>query len=265
MNEIFNVDIIKYAFLNGIIVSVLCGFLSFFVVQKKMSFLTVTISHSAFGAIALALLLKINQMVTLYILCFLIAFAVYELKKRSKLEFETVLGIFFASSMALGVVLIKFADYGAFDLSGILFGSILSTGKQDLYLSGVTSFLIFGIFVILLDKIIFTMFDEDVAAVSGINTNLINYIILISITLVVVICIKLIGIILLTAFMTIPAAIALSLTKDYRFTIFISILVSLLIFIFSFYLSYQFDLPPGATTVLVGTFLYLVVNVLKKR
>ncbi|MGA1862993.1 metal ABC transporter permease [Deferribacter thermophilus] len=265
MSDIFGIEIVKYAFLNGVIISILCGFLSFFVVQKRMSFLTVTISHSAFGAIGLALLLNINQQLALYVLSFLIAVIVFELKKRSKIEFETILGIFFAITMAIGVISLKFARNSSFDLSGILFGSILSSNRWDLFISIIISLIVFAMYFIFFDKIIFTIFDEEVAEVSGVKTNLMNYIILISLTLVVVICIKITGIILLTAFLTLPSAITLLFTKSYRITIILSIILSLIIFISSFFVAYSFDLPPGTVTVLVGGIIYLISSFLVKK
>ncbi|MGA1845636.1 metal ABC transporter permease [Deferribacter abyssi] len=263
MIDIFTLDLIRYSFFTGLILSFLCGFLSFFVIEKKLSFLTVAISHSAFGALALALLVNYNSNILLYVFCFTVAFAVYELKKRTIIDFETILGIFFAFTMALGIIFLKFSDNGAFDLNAILFGSVISSTKSDLLKAIFVSLLIFTVYSLFFKDIIFTLFDEDVAKVSGINTNFINYIILFSITLAIVIGIKIIGIILLTAFMTIPASIALSFTNSYRVTILVSTILSLFIFSISFFIAYFYDLPPGATTVVIGTIIFTLINIIK--
>ncbi|WP_246798668.1 metal ABC transporter permease [Deferribacter autotrophicus] len=265
MNDLFAIDIIKYSFLTGLILSVLCGFLSFFIVEKKLSFLTVAVSHSAFGALALALLINFNRDAILYIFCFSVALIVFEIKKRTVIEFETILGIFFAFTMALGIIFLKFSNNGAFDLNATLFGSVVSSTKSDLIKTAFIGILIFAVYFLFFKDIIFTLFDEDVAKVSGINTNFINYIILFSITLVIVTGIKIIGIILLTAFMTIPASIALNFTSSYRATILVSTILSLIIFTGSFFLAYFYDLPPGATTVVVGTIIFTLVHIIKSN
>lgn len=249
---------IRNALLGGLMIAVVFGITSFFVVMRRLSFLTVGIAHAAFGGVAVGLLLGLSPYVTSIVFCLLIGFLIrYQSKESSGGGYDAVTGILFAATMALGIVLLALKKDYTFDIMGYLFGSILGITPGDLLimlLTGSAVLLYLGFFF---RQLLFVTFDPEVARSSGIRVSVLESSIVVIVALLVVIAIKMIGIILVTAFLVLPASFATKLCSRYQRVILVSLVFSVVVFLVGFFLSYQLDLPAGAGIVLLGTVVFL--------
>ena len=263
MIELLQFEFARNAIIAGTMISILFGFLSFFVVMKRLSFLTVGISHAAFGGVALGILLGFNPYLTAIVFCLFTGYLISIHGEKS--EYDTVIGILFAFTMALGVIFLSLKKDYTFDIMSYLFGTILGITKTDIYLLLTIMLLVFVFFYLFFKEIIFITFDKTVAKASGLPVKLVENIIIAILTFVIVFSIKLIGIILVSAFLIIPAAITILFLDNYRKVIAYSIILNLIIFFAGFYLSYKLNLPSGATIVSIGAFLYFAAAFLSEK
>ncbi len=204
--EMLSYQFMQNALAGGIMVSVLCAIVSFFVVLKRLSFIGVGISHSAFGGVALAALLGVNIMFGAVGFSLGMALFIAFLRQRGKLSEDTVIGILFAFTMALGIIFVGLSNSYNVDLFGYLFGSILSITRTDLWVILILGASVLILIALFFKELLFICFDEEMAAVYGIPVNALYTLLLSLIALTVVVAIKIVGIILVSAFLVIPAA-----------------------------------------------------------
>lgn len=265
MLEIFSASFMQKAFLVGLIVSILSGIISVFVVLRKMSFIGAGISHSAFGGIAIGFLLGFDPIITSIIYCIAVALGIENISTRGKISEDTAIGIFFAGSMALGIVLISLSKNYSVDLFGYLFGNILAIADQEIIVYGIVSVVVIFIILLLLKELFITTYNEEIARVSGIPVRTINTIFLISLAVAIVISMKVVGIILISALLVIPGATAKLYAKSLFFMIIMSCTVSILSTTIGLIVAYHFDTAPGGTIVLVATVLFLLALLAKRK
>ena len=263
MIELLQFEFARNALIAGTIISILFGFLSFFVVMKKLSFLTVGISHAAFGGVALGILLGLNPYLTAIAFCLLTGYLIAFYGEKS--EYDTVIGILFAFTMACGIIFISLKKDYTFDLGSYLFGSILGITRKDIIFLLMLSLSLGIFFYLFFKEIIFITFDKTVAKASGIPVNFFENAIVLILTLAIVLSIRLIGIILVSAFLIIPSAISIMIFDNYKKAIAGAIVLNLIIFLTGFYGSYLFNLPSGACIVSTGTILYFLISFLKRK
>ncbi len=263
MIELLQFEFARNALIAGTIISILFGFLSFFVVMKKLSFLTVGISHAAFGGVALGILLGLNPYLTAIAFCLLTGYLIAFYGEKS--EYDTVIGILFAFTMACGIIFVSLKKDYTFDLGSYLFGSILGITKKDIVFLIALSLFIGIFFYLFFKEFIFITFDKTVAKASGIPVNFFENAIVLILTLSIVLSIRLIGIILVSAFLIIPSAISILIFDNYKKAIAGAIVLNLIIFFTGFYASYLFNLPSGACIVSTGTILYFLISLLKGK
>ncbi|OVE78694.1 hypothetical protein BVY01_04670 [bacterium I07] len=257
--ELFEFNFFQNALLMGLLLAGLFGMLSFFVVLRKMAFLGAGIAHTAFGGVAIGVVLGINPFFTALGFCLLSALIVSKIVRLGHVSFDTGIGIFFSFSMALGALLISLRKAYTFDLSGYLFGNILGITTFDLIMVTAAACL-FGLFIwFSFHKLLFMSFEENMARVSGVNADLLDTILLSFLALIIVISIKVVGIILVSALVVLPASFGQLWTMDYRKVILVSLIYAVFILLGGLILSYFLDTPPGATIVVLGTTVYFLV------
>ncbi len=265
MIELFQLNFFRNAFMMGILLGILFGFLSFFVVMRKMSFLGAGIAHTAFGGVALGVLLGVDPFFTSLAFCVISAILIGKLARLGRISYDMGIGIFFAFSMALGAIFLSLKKGYSFDLMSYLFGNILGVTLVDNAVALVT-LLFFAAFIFLfMNRILFMTIDEEVASVSGVRTEILDTCLLVFLAGIIVISIKIVGIILVSALVVLPAGFGLLVSKDYRRVILAGILFAVFVMTGGLFLSYYLDLPTGATIVTSGTLLYFISLVIVKR
>lgn len=253
------------ALVGGIIVAVVCSVYSFFVNVRRLAFAGEGIAHAAFGGVAIGIVAGINPILAAAAFCVLVALGIGWFSHRGRIHEDTVIGILFSASMALGVVLVGIAHAYNVDLISYLFGSILALDWIDVVILGIVGTLAVAFALLFFKELLFTVFDEETATASGIPVRFAYFGLLVAIALIIVVSIKLIGIILVSALLVIPGAIGMQLSKNYRGVMAFSVAFAVCSVVLGLVFSYQFDLASGASIVLVLFGLFLVALALSPR
>lgn len=258
MREIISMPFFVNAIAMCVIMSLLFGMLSFFVVLRRMSFLGAGVAHTAFGGVALGLFLGIDPFFASLAFCVLAAVTLGRLVSCDGLSYDAGIGIFFAFSMALGAILIAVRKAYSFDLMGYLFGNILGVTTFDTVMAAIALVLLYLFVGLYLHRLLFMSFDEDVASTSGVRTGALDTLLLALMAAVIITGIKVVGIILISALVVLPASFGLLLSKNFRLVIAWGILYTFAIMTGGLALSFVLDTPTGATIVSLGTALYFL-------
>jgi len=253
------------AFFVGILVSFISGLVSVFIVLRRMSFIGAGISHAAFGGVAIGFFIGINPIITAIFYAIAVALGIDFVSRKGKVSEDASIGIFFVSSMALGIVLISLSREYNVDLFGYLFGNILAITDNEVLLSVILAAFVVGVIMLFLKEIFMITYNEEIAQVSGVSVRSINILFLIVLSVSIVISIKIVGIILISALLVIPGATAQLFAKNLYAMIIISCGVAVLSTVLGLFFSYKFDIAPGGSIVLTATALFLISLLLKKR
>jgi zinc transport system permease protein len=252
MIDLFQLGFMQRALAAGLLIAVLCALFSVFVVLRRFSFIGVGISHSAFGGVALGYLLGLDPTLMAVLFAAVVALLIGFIKRRGRLHEDTVIGIFFSLTMALGILFIGLSGRYNVDLFGYLFGNILAITRADLITVALVAPVIFVLMLSVFKELLFLSFDEEVAQASGVAVGPVYYLFLLAMAVTIVIAIKLIGIILVSAMMVLPAATARQLVDRYRHLVWWSVGLAVLATVAGLVVSYSLDLASGATIVLVA-------------
>jgi zinc transport system permease protein len=263
MIDLFTLGFLQRAMVAAILVSLLCGMLSTFVVLRRMAFIGVGISHSAFGGVALGFLLGVDPLWTGIGFALMVALLIEWAQTHTLVEQDTAIGIFFAASMALGLVFLHLSRAYNVDVFGFLFGNILAIGTRQLWQILAVTLGVLAVILAFFKEIVFLSFDEEMAWVSGVPVKALRYLFLVLMALVVIVTIYLVGIILVSALLVIPGAIAQNLGRRLHNMVWIAAGVAMGSAVGGLILSYRIDFPSGATIVLMLAFLYLLTSLLR--
>lgn len=263
------VDILGYEFMRNalfaaILVSIACGIVGAFVVIKKIVFISGGMSHAAFGGIGLGYLLNINPVLTAIPFSLCSALAIGILSKKTKISEDSAIGILWSVGMALGILFISLSPGYAPDLFSYLFGSILTVPISDLIIMFILDIIIITTVLLLYKELHAISFDEEFSMIIGVPTQTLYLILLCLVALSIIVLIRVVGIILVIALLTIPATIAKQLTTNLKKLILLSTLIAVILTIIGLWLSYLFNLPSGAAIVLLLAFAFIVSTGIKK-
>ena len=264
MMELLSIPFVQKALIGGIILAILLSLLSLFIVVKNWSFISVGISHATFGGLALGLYLGINPTVVGFLFAVLVGILIGYISKNSNLKEDVSIGILFSFSMAVGLILImKTSNYTA-DLFAFLFGDILTITDFDIkLLVGFTIFVCIYLFLFF-DKLLFCCFDEEVAYTTGINTSFYYYSLIVIIAIATVLSVKLVGVILASAMIILPASFASLFFWHYKKILIFGSLTSVVMIIVGIFISYYLDFPPGAFIVSLYSAVFMLALFIKK-
>lgn len=259
MLESLSYTFIQNALLAGLIVSIITGIIGSLVVVNKMVFLSGGIAHSAYGGIGLAIYFGLPMLLTTSVFCvivtILIAMASY--KKRENLDI--IIGLTWAVGMSLGILLADLTPGYQTDLMSYLFGSLLAVSHDDIYFMTVLLVIILMVVLTFYRDILAVSYDSEYAHLRGVNTKFFYTLILILSSLTIVISIKVVGLILVIALLTIPIYIASFFAKNLFSMMIISGVFSMLFTIVGLFLSYNYDLSSGPTIIMTSSLVALVV------
>ena len=254
--SLLSLPFFQRALLAAVILSVLMSTLGVFVVLRRMSFFADAIGHAALTGIALALLLDINPFLSAIVYSLLVAVGIATTRRRTNLPFDTLLGVFFSASVALGVILVqRTAGYQA-NLISFLFGDILTVSNFDLVLIVLTTLITTGVLVVLGKKFISITFNPNLARAEGIAVDTYELIFLLILAALIALAIKFVGIILVTAMLIIPAASAQNLAASLSRMFLLSALFGLISAIAGMLASVSFNTASGPTVILAATVIF---------
>jgi zinc transport system permease protein len=241
---------IQRAFLAGSFIAALCGVLGLFLVLRKMSMIGDGLSHVSFGAIAFGLLLGVYPFYVAIPLVLLSSLLILSITERTKLFGDAAIGIVSAVGISSGVILASLSGGFNIDLMSYIFGNILTISESELVISIILSVIVFAVTYFFYYDLFSATFDEEYASTTGIATGLVNRILVMLTAIVVVLSVKMVGIMLVSALLILPAVTALMLVKGFKAAVGVAVLLAVTSVILGITVSYLADLPAGATIVL---------------
>ncbi len=252
---------LSYTFMQRALVAVvmagiLCSTMSFFVVLNRLSFMGAGISHAVLGGLALGMILGLNPIYSAAAFAVLIALVAGYLIRARQVEADTAIGIFFSSGMALGIVMISMKQGYYPQLFSLLFGNLLAVSATELLFMAWITLLVLGFVVFFFKELLAVTFDEDLARTNGLPATGLYMSLLACLALTVVASVVVLGVVLASALLVIPAAAAAVLTVNYRPMLLLSIIIGLASGIAGLTFSYHYDVPSGAAIVLCAATIF---------
>ncbi|MDQ7056251.1 MAG: metal ABC transporter permease [Persephonella sp.] len=262
--DMLSIPFIQNAIIGGVILAVLLSILSIFINLKNWSFINVGISHATFGGLAVGFYLGLSPTLFGMIFAVITGVLIGYISRKGNIHEDISIGILFSLSMAFGVIVITLSPNYNTDLFTFLFGNILTISREDILMLIAFGIVVTGFIYFNFEKIMFCCYSEEVAYVSGINTTFYYYSLIIIIAIATVLSVKLVGIILSSAMMIVPAAFASQFFWHYRGILLFSVISSVVMVLWGIYISFIFDLPSGATIVFIYAAAFVTVVTLKK-
>lgn len=265
--EMFSYNFIIRAFIVGILVSLCASLLGVTLVLKRYSMIGDGLSHVGFGALAVAAAMGAAPLEVAVPVVVLAAFLLLRLSENSKINGDAAIAIISSTALAIGVVCASLTGLNT-DLNSYLFGSILATSTEDAILCVVLSVIVIVMYLVFYNKIFAVTFDENFAKATGIRSGLYNMIIAVLTALTIVIGMRIMGTLLISALIIFPAITSMRVCKKFKSVIICSGILSVLCFSVGMVVSYNFDTPTGASVVLVNfsmLVLFWLVSFIKSK
>ena len=261
----------QYALLTGLLASVACGVVGTYVVARRISYIAGGIAHSVLGGLGIAYyfhevyhLSWLRPMYGAIAAALIAAWIIGYVSLKAREREDTVIGAVWAIGMAIGVIFISITPGYNQDLMSYLFGNILMTGTSDLWLLAALDALVLVMGLLFYNQITAVCFDEEFARVRGVNVEF-YYILLLTLTaLTVVILTNVVGIILLIALLTLPAATAGQFTRSLWKNMILATVLTIVIMTVGLAVSFGPNLPAGATMIIVAGIVYLAALVIAR-
>ncbi|MCM8823304.1 MAG: metal ABC transporter permease [Candidatus Omnitrophica bacterium] len=250
---------IQRAIVAGSFMALGCAFLGVFLVLRRFSLIGDGLAHVSFATVAIALLLNAHPMIISLILVGLVSLLILKLNEKAKVYGDTVIGLISSLGIAIGVIIAS--SFGGFniDLFSYLFGNILLVSRLEVIITIFISLLVILIVVLFYHDLFAITFDEDYARVSGIKVGMVNKILILLTSLIVVLGIKIVGTMLVSSMIILPAISALQIMPSFRGTILIAGLLGVISVVIGILLSYILNFPSGATIVLINFFIFIIL------
>jgi zinc transport system permease protein len=261
--ELLSYPFMQRALLAGVMLAALLASLGIFVTIRKMAFFGDGIAHSTLAGLAIAILAGLSPLPVALVWAIVVALVIWVLEHRTRLSSDTLIGILFTTSMALGVVLMSFSQGYQPELVSFLFGSILAIRDVDLVYILVIGAVELVWLTLSFRQLAFMSLSQDQAAVAGVPVKRQTVLLYIALAMATVLGVKMLGIILVSALLVLPAAISRLVIRTFHGHIAMSIVLAEVMVAVGLAVSFVYDLPSGATIILVGTAMFLLAAALK--
>jgi zinc transport system permease protein len=256
MLEILGYEFMRNAILAGLLAGVACGIIGTLVVVNRLVFVSGGIAHAAYGGVGMALFLGVAPLIGIMGFTVITAVIMALVSLRAKHRADTVIGVLWALGMAIGVILIDLTPGYNVDLMSYLFGSILAVPTGDLWVMLAMDIVIVALVVYFYQGLLAMSFDEEFARVRGVPVQGLYFMLMILTAMSVVMIIRVVGLILVIALLTIPPFIAERFSKSLAGMMAVSILLSLIFVLSGLFLSYRFDITSGASIIVTASVVF---------
>ncbi len=252
MIEALSFDFMQHALIAGVLVSMASGIIGSLIVVNRMVFLAGGIAHASYGGIGIAVFFGLPIFLGASAFAVGTALLVAALTLRKRERIDTFIGLIWAVGMAIGILFIDMTPGYNVDMMSYLFGSILAVSTSDLYFMGTLLSVILFVMVFWYRDILAVSYDSEYAMLRGVNVRFFYNLILILSALTVVIAIKVVGLILVMAMLTIPVYIAEKLSNTLFTMMILSGFIATFFTLLGLWFSYTYDLTSGATIIMVS-------------
>ena len=250
-------------FQHGIIVATiagaLCGLLGVFVVLRGMSYIGHGLSHAVFGGAAASAVIGINFFIGAGIWGIISGVLIARVARRRVLGADAAIGVVTTASFALGLALMNRYGQASKSIEAVLFGSVLGVKVADIVAVSLVAVFALAVIVVWYRKLLFSTFDPDVAQVSGVNVSVVEVLLLSLLSLTILVTMRVIGTLLISALLVIPAAAARMTTNSFSKLLWISPLIGAVTCFVGMNLSYHLDTSASATIILLDALVFIVV------
>ena len=250
MSEILELNFMQNAFIASILVSIICGMIGSLVVINKMTFIAGGIAHGAYGGIGLAFFFSLEPLFGASIFSLFLALIIATITLKDKTNIDSVIGIIFIDLTP---------GYNA-DLMSYLFGSILAVSGTDIIFMSVLDLLFLALIALFYRQFVAISFDAEFAKLRGVNTTFFHYLLVCMMALCVVATIRVVGLILVIALLTIPPYIAQIFAKRLGLMMLISTIFSIIFCFIGLVISFYFNLTGGASIILVASLCFFAFS-----
>ncbi|KGN03099.1 membrane protein [Clostridium novyi A str. 4570] len=264
INAFFQYAFMRHAVIAVILASIVCGIIGTIVVEKKLVMMSGGIAHTAFGGIGMGYFLGIEPMIGALIFSVLSSLGIAKINRSTNTNSDTLIGMFWSLGMALGIIFIAFTPGYPPDMNSYLFGNILRVSSMDVKIMGALDVIVVAIIVVLFNYFKAYLFDDEFTQVLGINTSFLEYLTYVTIACTIVVLIRVVGIILVIALLTVPPAIAKQFTFNLKSIMIVSSFLGIIFGFAGLAISYYFNIASGASIIIVAVASYVVISFLKK-
>ena len=266
----FLADPLAYGFMQrgliaALLIGVVCAVMGTFVVLKGLAFIGDAVSHAAFPGLVIAYIVGAPLYLGGAIAAVTTALAIGLVSRRGRLRFDTSVGVLFAGTFALGVLLFSTIKGYVTDLLGYLLGNVLGIGDGDLIQVALLGALVLAVVLSLRKELLFATFDPLGAAASGLPVARLEYLLLALLGVTIVVSIQAVGIIMVVAMLVTPAATAQLLVVRFDRLMALAVGLASVSAVVGLYLSFYLNLASGASIVLVETLFFVLALVLGPR
>ena len=251
-------DFFIRALFAGIGVAFVTGPLGCFVVWRRLSYFGDTLAHSSLLGVTIAFSLEFNIALSVFITSSVVALFLIQLQKKTNLPGDALLGLLAHSSLGVGLVAIGFLSFIRFDVMGLLFGDILAVNVNDLLVIWIGGALILIILKLIWKPLFASTVNYELAEAEGLNPERAKAIFTLLMAAIIAISIKMIGLLLITGMLIIPAAMARNVSNSPKGMIIFSVIGGLLSVFLGLFSSLNFNTPSGPSIIVAALLLFII-------
>jgi len=258
MIEALQFTFMRKALIAGILVSIACGVVGTYVVVNRIVFISGGVAHAAYGGIGIAYYLGANPVLGAVAFSLAAAVGMGAVQRRTQERADTIIGVMWALGMAVGIIFLDLTPGYKADLMSYLFGSILAVPTRELWLMAGLDLVILTLVILLYKELLAMSFDETYASVANVPVDAIHILLVCLIALTAVMLMRIVGLILVIALLTIPAAISGMFVRDMKRMMALASGLGVIFAVSGLWLSYYLNLTSGATIIVLGGIGYVV-------
>ncbi|MFK3937659.1 metal ABC transporter permease [Alkalihalobacillus sp. NPDC078783] len=259
-------DFLQYALYTGMMIGLLAPILGVFLVVRRMSLIADALSHITLSGIAFSLLMGkyvgffagLNPLYMGMVFSVGGSLLIEQLRRVYTFYKEIAIPIILSAGIGIGVIFISLANGFNNDLFNYLFGSVIAVTQSDFITISIITVVIIIVLVLFYKELFFLSFDEEQAVISGVNRKLVNMIFVVLVALVIAAAMRVVGILLVSALMTLPVASAMRFAKGFKQLFFFSVILGEIAVVGGLIAAFQLDLAPGGTIVMISVVLLLL-------
>jgi zinc transport system permease protein len=262
LSELMRQGFLQHALIGGVLASIGCGIMGSYVVVKRIGFLAGGISHTVLGGMGVALFFSVSPLAGALVAALVSAILIGWISLHWREQEDTLIGAFWAIGMAIGILFISRTPGYNVDLMSYLFGNILIISSRDLWLMAGMDAVVLLMVLLFFRQFMAVAFDEEFARLRGVPVTWFYLLLLSLVALTVVLLIQVVGLILVIALLTLPAAVALQYVHSLGRSMALASLLGVVFTCVGLVIAYQSDLPAGATIILVAGVAYFLSTLL---
>lgn len=256
-------DFVKYALIVGVLISLSCAILGVTLVLKRYAMIGDGLSHVAFGAMTIAMVLTIADMYLMLPITIVVAILLIRLTNKGKVKNDSAIAMLSVGALAFGYLIVNLFSTSSNisgDVCSTLFGatSILTLSPLDVWTCVILTIVVLFYFIFFHNKIFAMTFDEDFSKATGTKVAVYNNMMAVIVGVVIVLAMKLVGSLLISALIVFPALSAIRLFKSYKMVIIFSSIISVIGGVLGILISMLWGTPVGATIVVLNIFVYFI-------